>query len=147
MRIYLETTVLVVFCFGRELEPRRYETVEKLIERLEREELEAVVSFYSLHELYVFAIENIPRDTSRLVAKKALLKILDTNVEISPLLDRKKRILYGREINMKDPSDVPHAISAIIEECDCLVTYDSHFRAVADKIPIKRPEDFSREVS
>ena len=50
--------------------------------------------------------------------------------------------MCDREINMGDSSDVPHAVSAIIEGCDCLVTYDSHFRDVADKIPIKMPEDF-----
>ena len=104
--------------------------------------MEAVVSFYSLHELYVFARDNFPRDTSRLIGKMALLKILNTNVEISPLLDREKRIMYSRGIKMKDSSDVPHAISAIIEGCDYLVTYDSHFRDVADRIPIKRPEEF-----
>jgi len=102
---------------------------------------EAVVSFYSLHELYVFAIENFPEDISRSTGKEALMRILSSNVEISPLLDREKRIMYGRELKIRDSSDVPHAISAVVEGCDCLVTYDSHFRDVADKISVKEPED------
>ncbi|MHA1632463.1 MAG: type II toxin-antitoxin system VapC family toxin [Candidatus Freyarchaeota archaeon] len=141
MRIYLETTILVMLCFGKQLEPQKYDAVEELFRRIERGEVEAVVSFYSLHELYVFAIENFPEDISRSTGKEALMRILSSNVEISPLLDREKRIMYGRELKIRDSSDVPHAISAVVEGCDCLVTYDSHFRDVADKISVKEPED------
>ena len=42
---------------------------------------------------------------------------------------------------MDDPSDIPHVISALVEGCDCIVTYDSHFNAVSDMIRVLKPED------
>jgi hypothetical protein len=31
---------------------------------------------------------------------------------------------------MEDKSDIPHAISAFIERCEYIVTFDSHFKAL-----------------
>ena len=40
------------------------------------------------------------------------------------------KIMHSREFNMEDKSDIPHAISAFIERCDYIVTFDSHFKTL-----------------
>lgn len=142
MRAYLETSVLVVYCFGEKLEPDRYKTVKSLFDKVNSEEIKGVVSFYSLHELFIFAIENFPPDMGRIIGKQALEEILKNRIEIIPLLNREQRIQYSREIKLNDPSDVPHAILAFIEKCDCIVTYDTHFEIINKIIRINQPENF-----
>lgn len=140
MRAYLETSALVVYCFGRELEPERYKSVKALFDKINSQDITGVVSFYSLHELFIFAIENFSPDISRSIGKRALEEILKTKVEIIPLLDREQRIRYSSNIKLKDPSDIPHAILAFIEKCDCIVTYDAHFDDISTIIKINKPE-------
>ncbi len=53
--------------------------------------------------------------------------MLLTDIEIAPLLTRELKIIHSREFNMEDTSDIPHAISAFVERCDYIVTFDSHF--------------------
>ncbi len=141
MRAYLETSALVVYCFGRKLEPERYKDVEALFDKINSQDITGVVSFYSLHELFIFAIENFPPDISRNIGKRALEEILKTKVEIIPLLNREQRIRYSSDIKLKDPSDIPHAILAVIEKCDCIVTYDAHFNDITTIIKINQPEE------
>lgn len=141
MRAYLETSTLVVYCFGRKLEPERYKDVEALFDKINSQDITGVVSFYSLHELFIFAIENFSPDISRNIGKRALEEILKTKVEIIPLLNREQRIRYSSNIKLKDPSDIPHAILAFIEKCDCIVTYDAHFDDINTIIKINQPEE------
>jgi hypothetical protein len=74
---------------------------------------EQVTSIYSLIELYNFPIYNFEHD-KRIMAKYGLLMVLSTDIEITPMLERGLKIMYSREFNMKDKSDIPHAISAFI---------------------------------
>ncbi len=142
MRAYLETSVLVVYCFGEKLDPDRYEPVKNLFDKVNSEEINGVVSFYSLHELFIFAIENFPPDMGRIIGKRALEEILKNHIEIIPLLNREQRIQYSHQMKLNDPSDVPHAILAFIEKCDCIVTYDTHFEIINNIIRISPPEKF-----
>lgn len=141
MRAYLETSALVVYCFGKKLEADRYKSVETLFNKINSAEIKGVVSFYSLHELFIFAIENFPPNISRKIGKRALEDILKNRVEIIPLLNREQRIRYSHEIKLNDASDIPHAILAFIEKCDCIITYDSHFNNINNIIKILQPEE------
>lgn len=123
MRIYLDTSILVEYCFGRKLEPNKYKSVKVLFEKINSNEIDGVLSFYSLHELFIFALENFSPDTSRDIGKSVL-------EEIIPLLNREARIRYSNSIKLNDSSDIPHAILALIEKCEYIVTYDSHFKAL-----------------
>jgi len=140
-RAYLETSALVVYCFGRNLEPERYKSVKNLFDKINTQDITGVVSFYSLHELFIFAVENFSPDISRNIGKRAFEEILKTRVEIVPLLNREQRIRYSSDIKLKDPSDIPHAILALIEKCDCIVTYDAHFDDINTIIKINQPQD------
>ncbi len=41
---------------------------------------------------------------------------------------------------MDDKSDIPHAISACVEKCEFIVTFDAHFRNL-DKIKSASPDE------
>jgi len=141
VQVYLETSVLVVYCFGKKLEPDRYKYVKTFFDKINLEEIKGVVSFYSLHELFIFAIENFPPNIGRIIGKRALEEILKNKVEIIPLLNREQRIRYSHEMKLSDASDIPHAILAFIEKCECIITYDKHFNDINNMIKIMRPEE------
>ncbi len=90
---------------------------------------------------YSYSHVKIFLDISRYIGKTALEEILKNRVEIIPLLNRVDRIRYSNSIKLNDASDIPHAILAIIEKCDCIVTYDSHFDDINTIIKIFRPEE------
>jgi hypothetical protein len=80
--------------------------------------------------------------TARKIGLKLLKEILDFDgIELTELLSREKKILYQDRFYMSDRTDIPHAISAYVENCDCIVTYDSHFDQISNKIKIFRPDD------
>lgn len=145
MRIYLDSCILIIYCFGKEMESGRYRDVERLFDEIRSEKIKAIISFYTIHELFVFALENFPKNLARKIGKESLLKILSTPIELVPLLHREQRIIYSKDFKISDASDIPHAILAFIEDCDCVVTYDIHFNEVKDKIGIKNPGELLDE--
>jgi predicted nucleic acid-binding protein len=124
-RVYLDSSILITFAFGAKKEPDKFNEVESLF----HSGAELVTSIYSLIELYNFPIYNFEHD-KRIMAKYGILMVLSTDIEITPMLERGLKIMYSREFNMEDKSDIPHAISAFIERCEYIVTFDSHFKAL-----------------
>lgn len=124
-RVYLDSTTLITFVFGASKEPDKFKDVEQIFNC----EAELVTSIYSLIELYNFPIYNFEHN-KRNMAKYGLLMVLSTGIEIAPMLERRLKIIYSREFNMEDKSDIPHAISAFIERCDYIVSFDSHFKTL-----------------
>ena len=100
-----------------------------------------------MHELFIIAIQNAPDlETGSKFGKEALNKILETKIILVPLLNREDRILHAQKFSsLNDASDIPHAISAFIYNCEGIVAYDDHFRAIADIIPYLAPEDVIKE--
>lgn len=124
-RVYLDSSILITFAFGAKKEPDKFADVEFLFHC----GAELVTSIYSLIELYNFPIRNFEHN-KRSMAKYGLLMVLSTDIEIAPMLERGLKIMYSREFKMEDKSDIPHAISAFIERCEYIVTFDSHFKAL-----------------
>lgn len=69
-----------------------------------------------------------------------------TEIEIAPMLPRGLRSYYSGIFKMDDSSDVPHAISAYVEKCNYIVTYDRHFRNIEDKIGRRTPKRVLKEI-
>jgi len=91
--------------------------------------LAAATSFYALHEVYLFALDNAP-DFSTGAA------------DLYPLVSREERRLLARNLSaLPDSSDMPHAVAALRRGCEAMVAYDEHFRAIAHVIPYKTPAD------
>ncbi|MBU4373650.1 MAG: hypothetical protein KJ714_04260 [Euryarchaeota archaeon] len=57
-------------------------------------------------------------------------------------MKREERILHSERFSgLNDASDIPHAISAIVYNCEDIIAYDDHFRSIDNVIPYLAPED------
>jgi hypothetical protein len=99
--------------------------VSRLFERLNAGKIKAITSFYALHELFIIAIQNVPDlENDSKFGKEALSKILETKIILAPLLNREDRIIHAHKFSsLNDASDIPHAISAVIYNCEDIIPY------------------------
>lgn len=75
------------------------------------------------------------------MAKLALSTLFNNKFELCGLLSREERLLNRARFNINDLSDQPHAISAYLNKCDAIATYDDHFQQIKDKINVYSPEE------
>jgi len=143
LSIYLDTTVLLAYTLTKLVEKKKYKQTRRLIARVDAGEIRAITSFYALHEVLIFALRNAPNpEAGRRLGKDALLAILQTDVEILPMLTREEKVLHARDFSViKDPSDVSHAISAYLHGCQIVVSYDRHFADVPAPLVWKTPAE------
>lgn len=89
----------------------------------------------------LFALNNAPDfTTGALFGKAALLKVLSLPVQLFPFVSRLERALHARKLKaLRDISDLPHAIVALSYQCEAIVSYDTHFRAIARVLPYRTP--------
>ena len=142
--IYLDTSVLLVYTLTHSVEIQRSGAVNILFTKIHERVVLAATSFYALHELYVFALDNVTDpEAGYSFGKEALEKIMRVPLRILPFAPRTERKRLARRfVGTKDASDMPHAISAYLAECEAIVGYDDHFRAISHIVPYKTPEDF-----
>jgi predicted nucleic acid-binding protein len=89
--IYLDTSVLLVYTLTEAIELERA-TVRQFFAKIDSGLLSAATSFYALHEVFVFALENSPDfETGSEFGKAALQKILEARLRILPFLTRTER--------------------------------------------------------
>jgi predicted nucleic acid-binding protein len=143
-RLYLDSTVLIAYTLTRLIEKERHADVVAMIEKINAGEMVALTSFYALHEVLVFVLRNAPGlDHGIRLGKDALLQILQTEIGVLPMVTREERILNARTFSaVKDSSDVAHAVSAYLNGCQFLVSYDKHFEDLPPILEWKRPKDF-----
>lgn len=144
MRLYLDTSVLATYTYFSETETTRFETVSQLVNKCIKNEIEIVVSFYGLHELFLLAFEYLD-EKSEEIGLESVRTIVNMPIRLVPLLSREKRIIYHKQFKMKDRTDIPHAITAFVYDCDHIVTYDNHFKEISDHISVVAPEEIVEE--
>ncbi len=142
--LYLETSALVAYTLTRERERQRYEQMAALTDKIRLGEIEAATSFYALIELYTIALKNATDARQGMKdGTDVLVEILQTGLTVLPMLARQEKLIYGRHFrHMKDSTDVSHAVSAYRHHCEAIITFDTHFQAVADLIPCRTPVEF-----
>jgi len=144
--LYIDTSVLLVYTLTQAAEPDRHRPTVDFFARIVAGTLSGATSFYALHELHVFAIENAPDfATGVAFGRAALLQVLSLPLQILPLLSRTERRRHAaRFAALRDASDLPHAITAAVYGCEAMVTYDAHFQAIAALLSCRTPDDFAR---
>ena len=142
--VYLDTSVLLVYTLTQAVETERVPATEALFRQITAGSVLAATSFYALQEVHIFAIENAPDfPTGAAFGKAALEKILALPLLILPLVSRTDRKLHAPKFAaLRDATDLPHVIAAAVYDCDTIVAYDDHFRAISHIISYKTPEDF-----
>ncbi len=130
----------MIYLFGRYTETERHEVVSQLFDRIREGQLEACVSLYAFQVVYGFCQEHYQTEISN-VFRLSLLRLLEYPLEINPLLTRHERLIYERLFTISDASDSPHVVSAYINRCDAIVSYDFHFNEVRNFINSLTPEE------
>jgi predicted nucleic acid-binding protein len=142
--LYIDTSVLLVYTLTQAVETDRFPQTQDFFAKIIDGSLSGAISFYALHEVYVFAIDNVP-DFPRggAFGKAALERILALPLQLFPFITRGERARHARRFTaLRDASDVPHAIAAFVYGCEAIVAYDDHFAAISHLIAYKKPEDF-----
>lgn len=142
MRLYLETTIWAAFTYFKRIEKDRYDAVSKLLQICKEKGIEVVVSFYTLHEIFLLAFDYVKVSVARKIGKRFMLEILNRDIELIELLSREKRLIHQPRFRMRDRTDIPHAISAFVEKCDYIITYDIHFDSISHLVKVSTPEEF-----
>ena len=57
MRLYFDTTVLAALTYFKDKDKKRYAESTGLIERCNKNETAIIISFYSIHELFLLPFE------------------------------------------------------------------------------------------
>ena len=58
--LYIDTSVLLVYTLTQAVEQDRYPATEAFFAQIAAGSLSGATSFYALHEVYVFALDNAP---------------------------------------------------------------------------------------
>ncbi|MCH8056088.1 MAG: hypothetical protein IH857_08075 [Deltaproteobacteria bacterium] len=83
--VYLDTSILLVYTLTQSIEVERFKAVDRLFNKIISGQISAATSFYALHEVYVFAIENAPdEEMGYAFGKSALERMIGTPLRILP---------------------------------------------------------------
>ncbi len=142
MKIYLDTSVINIYLFGRfsEVEIKKVSPVSILFKLINSGKIHAIISLYTIQEVFIFC-KKIFGSEAGSIARLALLELFNNEFVLTGLLTREERLLHRMKFNLDDLSDQPHAISAYLNKCDAIVTYDSHFQKIKDNISIYTPDE------
>lgn len=143
MKIYLDTSVIHIYLFGKysAIEADRFPIVSELFELINSKKALAIVSLYSIQEIYSFCKRTFSPDDVGHVSRIALSILFKNEFALTGFLTREERLLNRVKFNMNDLSDQPHAISAFLNNCDAIVTYDEHFQKIKDVVSVYTPQE------
>ncbi len=147
---YIDTSVLLAYTLTRKMEPTRYTATATLFRLVDQRIIEAVTSFYALHELLTIALTNTAPDwkTGSELARRAMLTILQTKMLYLPLPSRENKIRYARRFSdLRDATDLPHAVAAYGANCTTIIAYDEHFRAITHLLAYHTPDEVIAELN
>ena len=146
MKLYLDTSVVSIELFGgfSEREKERYPQVVALFDATNSGRTDAIVSLYTMQEVYGLCRQICSENEIEFFVREVFYELLDNRIGIAGLLTREQRLIHRRKFVIHDPSDEPHIITAVLSGCDGIVTYDSHFDAVRNRIQVYTPEEALR---
>jgi predicted nucleic acid-binding protein len=143
LKAYLDTSVINIYIFGRysDIDGKRLIPVKKLFKLINNRKIHALVSLYTVQEIYSFCKKVFPREDVGHIAKNAIAELFKNKFELVGMLTREERLLHSTRFILNDQSDQPHAISAYLNNCNAIITYDTHFKKIESKISIYTPEE------
>ena len=141
MRVYLDSSVVLVYLYGELSEAERFPATESLFAAIAGQRIEGVVSFYLLPELYGYVAEKWPADDVSEVVRLGLVQLFSLPLLVRPFLERERLNLWQHRLQLLDTSDVGHAGTALETDCDAIVTYDHHFQKLVERISAWTPEE------
>ncbi|MDH7484974.1 MAG: PIN domain-containing protein [Anaerolineae bacterium] len=141
MRVYLDSSVVLVYLYGEFSEEERFPPTQSLFAAISSRKVEGAVSFYLFPELYGYVAEKWPADDVSEVVRLGLVQLLSLPLLVKPFLERERLSLWQHRLQLLDISDVGHAGMALEANCDAIITYDYHFGKLVERIPVWTPEE------
>ncbi|MBN1887436.1 MAG: type II toxin-antitoxin system VapC family toxin [Thermoflexales bacterium] len=141
MKIYLDTSVLVVFLYGEIEEPERFRSTRALFNRIEAGEIEAVISFYAMQEIYGYIVRKSPPEDVDVAFRTGMLALFSLPLVVVPYLDRTRLEAWRRKTSARDVTDIPHLAVAMERRCDVMAAYDETFRQAVEGLAYHTPEE------
>ncbi len=140
--VYLDTTVLITFLYGKRIEPERFEQSRPLFAAMRDSSVEGVISFYALPELYDYVEHHQPADEVNAVFRLSLVELFSLPITVAPFLDRAEFDQLRKQIQIPDPVDTRHTAVALSRKCDAIITFDHHFAQISNLILVYTPAEF-----
>jgi predicted nucleic acid-binding protein len=126
MKIYLDTCVLVVFLYGEFEEPERFRSTRALFDRIEAGEIEAVISFYAMQEIYGYIVRKSPPEDVDVAFRTGMLALFGLPLVVVPYLDRTRLEVWRRKTSARDATDIPHLAVAMEKGNGAKLTMSSY---------------------
>lgn len=101
-----------------------------------------MITFYALPELYNYVAENYAANQVDETFRISLIELLNVPLTLKPFVDRANLERLRRRFSITDSNDVFHVAAALHYGCSAIITFDHHFRQVADLIPVYEPDAF-----
>lgn len=116
MRIYLDTSVIAVYLFGKhsEAEAGRFPPVKKLFDLINAHKVSATISLYTVQEIYSFCKRTFGPDDAGYISRISLAELFTNDFKLAGMLTREERLLNRARFAIDDLSDQPHVISAYL---------------------------------
>ncbi len=140
--IYLDSSVLVAFLYEESDQPERFRQAQQLILAIRDGTIQAIVSFYALPELYGYVARHYPESEINSAFRLSLVELFSVPLIVAPFLDREVLNRLRQQFTIADADDARHIAVALSRKCDSIITFDYHFRQVADLIPVFEPDEF-----
>jgi predicted nucleic acid-binding protein len=142
MSVYLDTSVLIPFLYEETEQREKAESVKRLFQVITNRQAQALITFYTLPELYNYVAENYSIDQVNETLRVSLAELFSAPLIVKPFVDRVDVERLRRRFAISDPSDVFHVVAAIHYDCSAIITFDHHFQQVANVIPAYTPDEF-----
>jgi predicted nucleic acid-binding protein len=139
MSVYLDASVLIAYLYEETAELEQARQAQPLFDAISASKVKATIAFYSLTELYGYAVTHYPETHSNEIFRLSLVDLFSIPLVIRPFVDRNQSETLRRRFTISDPTDVTHVVAALAFGCDAIITFDHHFQQVADLIPVFTP--------
>jgi predicted nucleic acid-binding protein len=140
--IYLDSSVLIAYLYEERDQPAKYQQARRLVNAIRRGSTSAIISFYALPELYSYVSHHQLETEISKVLRLSLVELFSLPIIITPFLNRSELNRLLRQVRITDSDDARHVAVAMSRHCSGIITYDRHFREIANLIPVFTPDEY-----
>ncbi len=142
MTAYLDSGILVAYLYEEIDNRAKAEQAKRLFDAIVARRLRGIVTFYVLPELYGYVLRNYLAEKADETFRNSLVELFRMPLIVKPYVDRADAERLRRRFTLSDSADIPHVVAALFYGCSELITFDHHFKQVANLIPVYTPDEF-----
>ena len=95
MKAYLDTSVINIYIFGKysDIDSKRFIPVKKLFNLINVRKIHAIVSLYTIQEIYSFCKKVFPVKDVGHIAKNAIAELFKNEFELTGMMTISERVI------------------------------------------------------